>query len=222
MPDALQFTFALPGDWWTIRVDENAERSIKAYVERQVGRDDRLAAHRAELRQHLSEALGQARSGGAIAMYLALELAPGVPLPVTLTTYRPPVPPHLTMEVGPMPASDSFAAWLERSSPESEVGSWSDESVGVVRERKFAIMTGEDGDQVENLRADYWVFVAGSLQPFLMAFSSPVIWAEELEPLAGLFDAIVETVSWHEGADDPSAVTDQPRVDDGAATTVLP
>lgn len=196
MPDPAEFTFALPGDWWTVKVDANPEQSIRAYVERQVGRDDRLAARRGDLRRHLNGALEEARSGGAVAMYFALEIAPGVPFAMTLTTYRPQLPPHLSTEAGPRAASDSLAAWLAQVAPDSEVGSTADAEVGVVRERKLTLLTSEDGDQTENLRVDYWILTAESPSPFLMSFASPVIWPEELEPLANLLDAIVETVSW--------------------------
>ncbi|SFC85168.1 hypothetical protein SAMN04487968_112118 [Nocardioides terrae] len=205
-PDGL--AFALPGEWWRIPLREGADvttSSIRAFVQRSMGRDDARAQTRADLRAHLARAASEAVEGGGVEMYFALELAPGVPIPITLTTYRPQLPARLSFESGLAAAADSFASTLSNMSPTSVVTNWHDDGAAVIRDVRLRYVTSETGEQIEDLRVDYWLMKAGSEEQFLMAFSTPLIWEEELQPMSEMLDAIVRTVSWEDAASGTAA-----------------
>ncbi len=199
-----QPTFALPGDWWRIRLTDPpaaVAASVKSYVERHVGKADDRAQYRAQLREYLASAITQASEADARAMYFSQEISPGVPMAISLTTYHPALPPRLSWESGIAVAAESFAGSLHESDPDALIGVWSDDDIAVVRDVRITILTTETGDQEANLRVDYWLFATGQGRPWLLAFGSPLIWEEELEPLVGMLDAIVNTVAWESEID---------------------
>lgn len=206
MTDA-DITFALPGRWWRIPVQDEkaAAKSIHAYVENTVGKVDELAQHRAGLRRQLTEAVDEARSINGRHLYLTSEITPGVPLAINLTTYAPDLPPRLSADVGVEVAAESFASSLRDEGADSEITVWTGEGVAVVREFRIQYLTDEEGNQERSLRIDYWLFRDGTRDAALLAFVAPVIWDETYEPLIDLIDAIVSTVDWQEPGDETAS-----------------
>lgn len=191
-------TLALPGSWWRIPVQDEdaAARSIRAYIDSTVGRVDELAQHRAELRDHLTESVDDARRVNGQHIYLSSEIAPGVPIAITLTTYRPELPVTLSRHVNVGLAAESLAASLRGDVTDVEYNVWSEDGVAVVREFRVVYLTDENGDQERTIRIDYWLLREGIADTRLMAFSAPVFDDEMFDPLVELMDAIVATVDW--------------------------
>lgn len=197
MPEALQdVTFALPGTWWRIPIQDPdaATRSIRSYVDAVAGPRDDLAQTRAAFREELSRTVADAREVAGQTMYMAIELSPGVPTSISLTTYRPELPPTLSSQVDFDLSVEAFAANLSERSPDDDVSVWSEDGVGLIRLVGSTFVTDESGEQAENLKVDYWLLAEDQPYPTLAVFSSPVIWDDMDVALLDLFDAIVATV----------------------------
>ncbi|WP_155990755.1 hypothetical protein [Paraoerskovia marina] len=81
---------ALPATWWVVPLTDSAarSRSVRALVERQVGRADVQVSLRHELRRELSATLDAAhREGGRLFATSLMEVA-GRPVSATVTTFR--------------------------------------------------------------------------------------------------------------------------------------
>lgn len=80
-------SLVLPGSWAGIPLHpaEDRNRAIAALVTRQVGRADRLATIRREMREQLGDVARAAEAAGIGTLALWLELAPGIPSPGSLT-----------------------------------------------------------------------------------------------------------------------------------------
>jgi hypothetical protein len=85
---------------------------------------------------------------------------------------------------------------LREKDPEADITAYAEGDAGLVRELRLQILTSQSGDQEFMLRADYWLMRQDCDEPWLLAFGAPLVWADELEPLGDLLDAIVRTVSW--------------------------
>ncbi|AYG03072.1 hypothetical protein D7I44_05710 [Gryllotalpicola protaetiae] len=81
LSDDRVFSVVLPGSWnWIPIADrEDRARRIQALVRKQVGRNDRLASRRRQLRDELTKSAKDAEAAGAIAFAVATELLPGIP-----------------------------------------------------------------------------------------------------------------------------------------------
>ncbi len=79
-------SLALPGTWADLPLhdDEALKQRVSALVKQRVGRDDRRAMLRREVREQLMGSAQRARESGAFALHMALELVPGVPFAATL------------------------------------------------------------------------------------------------------------------------------------------
>ncbi len=89
---AMSLRLTLPGSWLHLDVDdpEASRKSIGAFTERLLPRNDASAQARGLIHFRAMTALEEASGTGLSSIFIAGELAPGVPLPVTLTVADPP------------------------------------------------------------------------------------------------------------------------------------
>lgn len=191
-------TFALPGNWWRIPLvqEDETEQAVRAYVEAMVGRADDKAQVRHDLRAHLAMATDEARRGAGQEMFLASEMAPGVPLAVTMVTYLSPLPERLTDSASLDEKADSFAGSLRAEDDQADIDVWVGDEVAVVREMGLPPLTSKEGEQEFNLRVRYWLMREGPSQSVMFTFSTPLIWEEQRDAVLEMFDAIIGTVDW--------------------------
>jgi hypothetical protein len=83
--------FVLPGKWSRVELTDEASsrRTVRRLIEESIGTRDDLARQRSELRRLLQPAVDSAREVGAVDLYIAVELADGVPLPAWLMVFLP-------------------------------------------------------------------------------------------------------------------------------------
>ena len=186
--------FTLPGEWWRVPLDDDdtVARSARAMV-KTLYKGDETAQLRAEVRQLVAEAASEAKDAGAQMFYFATQVVPGVPVPLTLATYFPELPPRLSAMAGPRASADSLAAWLRETRPESTVTTWATETLGFARD--LLLDPAEDEGNPPTLRSDYWI-ARGDSDTAVMSFSAPLLWEETAEALLTLMDAVVDTLEW--------------------------
>jgi hypothetical protein len=80
----------LPGTWAAIPIDDSAaaEKRISALVKSQVGRSDRLAKVRRDVRSQLQSLVSDAQGSEAFSLALSMEILPGVPFPASMIMSR--------------------------------------------------------------------------------------------------------------------------------------
>lgn len=190
----------LPGSWWTIPVtDEDAsKRAIHALANKVTNKMDDFARLRADLRRQLTELTDTAREGGAGELYLALEIVPGMPIPMSIAVFWP----DLNV-LGSTPSDSSTVIELVRIALQSasDAGEYTDEEVATLGAsatfRRCKTITHEaDGDVPEysTLVVDYWVAVPGTQHVALLSFSTN--FPHERELMIELFKTIVESLRW--------------------------
>jgi hypothetical protein len=190
-------TFVLPGRWWRVPLDspERIAASTRA-MGKALYPGDELASLRAEIRQRVESAAGEAAQAGARAFHFAVEVVPGVPVPLTLGLFQPDLPPRLSARTGPVAAAEALGASFREGGSGAAVSTWGDDAIGVVR----VLSTQEPvpGAEVDRpvLRTDYWLTAAGSDATTVFSFSAPVIWEQTAPALLELMDAVIATVQW--------------------------
>ena len=157
---------------------------------------DELVSLRAEIRDHVSTAAKEALAAGAVAFHFALEVVPGVPVPITLGLYQPDLPPRLSTQLGAVPSAESLAASLRASAGDAAVSSWGDRDNGVTRALRMSPGDPAVEGSMPLLRADYWITAPGCDVTTVFAFSAPVLWDHTAPALLELLDAIISTVQW--------------------------
>lgn len=185
--------FSLPGAWWRVDIedDDTVAASSRAMVST-LFRGDELAQLRREVKGLVTEAATKAREAGAQKFYFATEVVPGVPVPLTLATYLPDLPPRLAAAAGAQASAESLAAWLRSVDPEATLSAWSEGDLGFVRD--LSLVPAEQEQGAPTVRADYWI-VRGE-ETTIMSFTAQVLWGETAEALLSLMDAVVATVEW--------------------------
>lgn len=202
----------VPGDWWRVPLSDAAARTgaVKALIRHRLSdRDARSAAtHEAEsLLQQL--AADAARAGGRAMWFSTLSVA-GMPLPMSLVIaeertaheafQRAVEAAHQGggLEAGRMGPGMVVRSVVERTRDLHELGP-SRPDPGSTR-GGAAPGTAEEGAAprvVRVLVADYYLRRADQ-QIVHLSFASPLVQARE--QLVGLFDTIVDSVQWQEGA----------------------
>jgi hypothetical protein len=186
------YDFALPGSWSELPVDDEraCDAAIDQIVARAVGRRDQDVRARQELRARFRTAAARARTAGATRLHLCDELMPGVPLPASLTVYRPRIP--LSPAAARTPLEQLEAVVEPAAEPDdARVEVPSGTALRRVREERADAGSAEDG--LETLRVDYWL-VPPSRKPLLLSFACgmPALRASLVE----LFDLVVATLSY--------------------------
>ncbi|CAN5327895.1 hypothetical protein BH09ACT6_BH09ACT6_03850 [soil metagenome] len=196
--------FVLPGSWAFIPLENPAatDTAIARLVTRSFGRRDEDARLRAELRSRFTASAHQARTAGASQLHLCLELVPGVPLPASLTVYWPRITLRHTRETDPAVALRTVLGSPTTGESDDELpGS---PSGPAVRRSRLITPDREDADAgpesqagLTTLEVDYWLATrTGRVLLLSFACGMPLL----REQLTGLFDLIVQTVTWR---DDP-------------------
>lgn len=190
----------LPGSWWKIPVGdaEAANRSIRALAEKITNRVDEFAQLRRDLRAELTQLAEKARDGGADQLFLAIEIVPGAPLPMSLALFWPEID-----VLGSTPSDPKTVIALVRealgSRPDAETyGDQEQATLGGTEtwRRSHTIEHPADGDvdAYETFVVDYWIAVPGMQRVALLTFSTTVPGEREL--LLELFRVMVESMRW--------------------------
>ena len=190
-------SFQLAGSWNRIDLstDDAMTAAIREYVAMRLRTADADAQARRLLRARLTEALGTARTAGAVSALIASEITPGIPMPIMLTIYSPRTL-RMTPAVGNSPEAVSGMLrtaltqlgidGMERAASLSIAGS---EIVRVVREQVDPVHPDAPGHDLTTLLVDYWYTVPGSKQVVLANFATPL--SDIREVMLSFFDATV-------------------------------
>lgn len=197
--------FVLPGSWGRVDLSSEASsrRSIRKIAETATRRREELAPMRADLRDRFQQAADLAREGGASDLYVAFELAKGVPLPAWLTVFQPDLDSTDFRALG----LNDLALLLDVSAKtgderitetRQELDGGAIHAVRQTWRRQTRVIEGEGElavDQVfEILEADYWLATTSPNRIALLTFSTA--YAEYEEEMLGLFDAVIKTIRW--------------------------
>jgi hypothetical protein len=191
--------FALPGTWGRINLASDAamHKSIRRVVEHSVGRDDRLATIRADMRGRFEQAAGIAREHGAVDFHLALELAPGVPLPAWLSVFLPDFEQADFESLGLTELKEAlgFGLLTQQGNEATSRTVLTKTHVHAVRQVHRRVQPAtEENVEFEVLQVDYWLAAAEPNRLALMSFSTS--FANHEEQMLELFDAVIGTVRW--------------------------
>jgi hypothetical protein len=179
------FFFVLPGTWAAIPMSdpESMKRRVAALVKEQMGRDDRLASRRLQLRNELLDAAGQAVEQGAVSFALALELLPGVPFGAALMArYQP----------WSNPGKGDDAARLTTTFPGAVMVPL---DAGGVAARIATTGTQKYvTEETPSLLVEYWTPIPYSDRLLYITVSAPM--APQAELFTQLFDAVIGSLAW--------------------------
>jgi hypothetical protein len=183
-----RFSIILPGTWAPIPLtdDEAIASRVRALVMKQIGRNDRLARTRRELREQLTDTAIQAKANGAISFALSLEILPGIPFPASLLIAED------TWPLGDEELDfDDLAGRLRNARPNADILDFVSGPVARVAERGVMQLGESTTPKVE---AQYWVAGDGGSRLFRVFVDAPMADAPEL--YLELFDAIVDSMIW--------------------------
>lgn len=185
-------TFTFSGIWTRIPVtdDEATSRAARAMARDLVGADDARATQRERLRREVVESARRARDLGATEVYLAEQVADGIPVSAMLSVHRP--TPRLSVAVGTSAAAvmDAFVEGLQRTGtaqPDAERFAVGDSHV-------LRTVETTATEQGPSLNVRFWLTVPTTKTVLPLTFATPF---EQLaEPLVVLFTAIVSSLRW--------------------------
>ncbi len=183
-----EYTMIFPGAWELIpfQSDEQIEARVNRIVRGRVGRADRLARTRRMVAQELIGTAKSARDGGAHALYLSMEILPGVPFPAALVATDVPWP----AAAGAAPLDDLEAA-LAAAYPRASVVQ---HRMGPVA-RVMAGETRRIGDtETPAFDAEFWIPYPSGRGLLDLIVSAPM--AADVELYGLLFDAMVDSLTW--------------------------
>ncbi|MEI2714932.1 MAG: hypothetical protein V9G04_16995 [Nocardioides sp.] len=189
-------TFVLPGKWWRVdlRTPETVRQSIRSLTKSAMP-GDQFAQVRAEMLATTASAAEQAANAGAVAFHLALEIVPGLPIPLTLAVYLPEMPMRLSSLSSGLASAESLGEFLRADG--SVVSAWAEgEHLGVARAMRVRSPATEELGATDVLHVDYWLVCEGSSATAVLSFSAPVLWEVATEAMLSLMDAVVSTVTW--------------------------
>jgi hypothetical protein len=189
---ALVPTFTFSGIWSHIPLTDEAgtAQAVRGLVRDLVGTDDARATQRERFRRQLLDSVGQARELGATEVYLAEQVADGIPVSAMLSVHQ--ATPRLSVAVGTGASAvmDAFVDGLRRSG--NEPVNPERFTVGESQVLRTAEMV--DSEPVPSLTVRFWATVPETKTVVPLTFASPF---EQLaEPLIVLFTAIVSTLRW--------------------------
>jgi len=191
--------FALPGTWGRVNLASDAamHSSIRKVVEHSIGRDDRLATVRANMRGRFEQAAELARGSGATDFHLALELSPGIPLPAWLAVFLPDFDQTDFDSLGLTELKEAlnFGLVTQQGSEARSRTVLEKTHVHAVRQAYRRVHPAtEENVEFEVLQADYWLAAAEPNRLALLSFSTGYVEFEE--QMLELFDAVIGTVRW--------------------------
>ena len=190
----------LPGSWWRIPVaDEDAsKRAIHNLADRVTKKIDEFAQLRADLRRDLTLLADEAREGGAGELYLALEIVPGFPIPMSLAVFWPDLNVMGSLPSEPASVIDIVKVALDSLPDAADYTDAETAELGasVTYRRCKTIEHPADGETpaYSTLLVDYWVAVPGTQHVALLSFSTT--FPHQRERMLELFKVIVESLRW--------------------------
>lgn len=191
-------SFVLPGRWWALPTtgpETQLLARVKRHVERAVGTADDRATLRREVRTQLLDAARAAREMGADHVYLAEQLADGVPFPATLLVVRAGERQRLHGTVAER--AQALLAVLPADKTPAVVDSVAFPLARNVEVGSTALP--QSADEYEGgVKVHYWLASPLTGELMLFAFSCPLIALHE--QVVDLFDAIMSTVRFPEPA----------------------
>lgn len=197
-----RLAFALPGQWLAIdpRDDAASAERVDAAVRDIVGSADDAALTRRRLRERLTAVVDAGRASGAHGVFLCLEVAPGVRLPVTLTVHAPS---GMTMTPAVGTSADAVLTTLDRSL--RAVGAAGADTAtrvpapggGALRLHRLVEEPDAADTPIRRLEADYWYPVPGAKRVVLASFATPL--GHLHDRMLHLFDSIAATASFAPG-----------------------
>lgn len=191
--------FALPGTWGRINLATAAtmQTSIRKVVESAVGREDQYATLRAQMRGRFLEGASIARDHNATDFHIALELAPGIPLPAWVSVFVPEIEATDFQSLGITELQEALNFGLVSGRDDTARSTRVVEKTRVhaVRQASRIVQAAtEDAPEIEMLQVDYWLAAAEPNRIALLSFTTGYVQFET--EMLELFDAVISTVRW--------------------------
>ena len=201
----------LPGEWWTADLTDRTEALAAAsrLIRHRIGTTDDRAALRARLHHDFVAAIDRAIEGNGRRMFLAIEVAEGVPLPIAITVFAPDV--HFAPAVGTEP--ERVLDVLERGMMTGEHGTLQEREsatrVDAAASRALRTVgihtvtagTGNDRGELDVAIVRYWIAVPGAKRVVLVDCSCS--YAALVDELVVFYDALMRVALWS-GAEEPA------------------
>jgi hypothetical protein len=159
------------------------KRRVAALVKEQMGRDDRLASRRLQLRNELMDAAGHAAEQGAVSFALALELLPGIPFGAALMARYQPWPPS---------GEGDDSARLAATFPDAVIVPL--DAGGVAARSATAGTQKYVKEETPSLLVEYWTPIPHFDQLLYITVSAPM--APQADLFTELFDAVIGSLTW--------------------------
>lgn len=195
-----ELRLALPGTWGSVELssEEAARASIRRLATRLTGRNDRAAPLRADLRKNLFELAEKAMAGGASELYLAIEIVPGLTVPLSLTVFWPPTPVIGSLPSKPDTLIDLVISALSSLPDSANYKNQLREDFGNTaswrRTKLLSNPADEGAPAYETLLVDYWLAVPGTQRVVLLTFSTSLL--ESTAQLLELFTVTIAAMRW--------------------------
>jgi hypothetical protein len=174
----------LPPGWARIPLTSPRERglAVRAMVATQFSGAPANPSLKAQLTAALMRVAADAAKAGGTIMAIHLLAPRGVPIPITLTVFRPTAPASMAALKASLAGADDV------------VEATMDDGGAVVR-RTSRVSTTIDGGTapLPQLQAEYWLDPRDGAGLFHAIFTTPLL--EQADALVEMFDGIVSTVS---------------------------
>ncbi|MGN6327262.1 hypothetical protein [Pseudolysinimonas sp.] len=190
-PGGGDYSLILPGAWvaFALRDQDDVKRRVTALVRKQLGRADRLARQRREVTAEMLETARRAREAGCSAMYMALEILPGIPFPAAILAGEIDWPPIATDPAGGVEEA------LATGFPGSDIVP---HRMGPAA-RSVEFGTQEVGAQTTpTMRAQFRIPYPDASRLLEFTVSTPMMVDADL--WAALFDEIIDSMTWSRAA----------------------
>lgn len=181
-------SIVLPGSWAVIPLTtaEAGERRVSALIKKQLGRNDRLAGLRRDLRESINASVREAVDLGAVGLAISLEILPGIPFPASLLL--------LPLD-WPSTAGGADASQEQRLLAAYPGSVLVEEGAArpIVRRHEMVTTTYED-ESSQDLKINYWLPVGDGSSIVRVYVKAPMahtppLWLE-------LFDTIIGSLGW--------------------------
>ncbi len=211
--ESAKFTIVLPGTWANIPLHDpdETERSVRALVKKQVGRDDRFARVRRDAKNQLMDLAETAVATNVLGLSLWLELVPGMPFPGSLTVDIVKRPDETAESVLPSD-SDELTLFLERLFPEATV---LDAGPGPTARTAYVTSVRSGESDIPHLKINY--LVPDPSAQHLLRFHVDLPMVDRTENYVDLFDLVIDSVRLTSVPTVP-APTEQPEDSEVAST----
>lgn len=181
-------SIVLPGSWAVIPLTtvEAGEKRVSALIKKQLGRNDRLAGLRRELRESINTSVREAVDLGAVGLAISLEILPGIPFPASLLI--------LPLD-WPSTATDADASQEQRLLAAYPGSALVEEGAErpIVRRHEMVTTTYEN-ESSQDLKINYWLPVGDGSRIVRVYVKAPMAHTPAL--WLDLFDTIIGSLGW--------------------------